>query len=112
MLAFEATAGAARLKLTEAYTTMPSYDDLNLPDAIALLGDIVEVLKGVPPRHRRTWQKMLSRAFPELAGARVAEALQMLVVRCWQLRVSIAPIAMHDSSSSSVPGMAISQPSA
>ena len=96
MLAFEATAGAARLKLTKAYTTMPSYDDLHLPDALVLLVDIVEVLRGVPTRHRRTWQKMLARAFPELAGAGVAATLQTLVVRCWQIRASIAPIAMHD----------------
>ena len=96
MMAFEAAAGAARLNLTKEYTTMPSYDELNLPDAIVLLGDVVELLKGVPPRHRRTWQKMISRAFPELAGAKLDKALQMLVVRCWKLRASIDPSAMHD----------------
>jgi hypothetical protein len=96
MVAFEAAAGAARLKLTKQYTTMPSYDELNLPDAIVLLGDIVVILKGIPTRHRRTWQKMLSRAFPELGGAKLDKALQMLIVRCWKLRASMNASATHD----------------
>ena len=96
MGAFEAAAHAARLKLTKQYTTMPLEEPLQAPEAILLLEAIAELLKGVPSRHRRTWQKMLSRAFPELGGIRLDKALQKLVVRCWVLRASLDPIALHD----------------
>ena len=83
MVAFEAATGAAfNRKLTPLYTTMPSDDELRSPDAILLLDDIVEFLKGIPRWHRRNWQKMINKSFPELGSVRLDLALQKLVVRC------------------------------
>ena len=83
MVAFEAATGAAFVrKLTPLYTTMPSDDELRSPDAILLLGAIVEFLKGIPRWHRRTWQKMINKSFPELGSVTLDLALQKLVVRC------------------------------
>lgn len=84
MAIFEAATGAALIeKLTPLHTTMPSDDELKSPDALLILEAVAEFLKGIPRWHRKTWQKMLNRAFPELGGAKLLDqALQKLVVRC------------------------------
>ena len=95
MVAFEAAAGTA-LKLTKQYTTMPSDDELKFPDATVVLEATAEFLKGIPGSHLRSWQRKLNSAFPELGAAKLDQALQKLVVRCWSLRASIDPSALHD----------------
>jgi len=90
MVAFEAAASAALLKkFAPQYTTMPSDAELKSPDALLLLEAIQELLQGIPRWHRKTWAKMLNRAFPELNGATLDVALQSLVVRCWALRLHV-----------------------
>ena len=66
------------------------------PEVWCLLRAIVEVLQGVPRRHRRTWKNMLVRAFPELENNELDQILAKLVVRCWRLRASAKPYALHD----------------
>ena len=96
-IAFKVAATFAQLNLTKRFTFFPSDQDLKaLPEAACLLRAIVEFLQDVPRRHRRTWKKMLVRACPELENNELDQILAKLVVRCWRLRASAKPYALHD----------------
>ena len=96
-IAFKVAATFAQLNLTKRFTFFPSDQDLKaLPEAACLLRAIVDFLQDVPRRHRRTWKKMLVRAFPELENNELDQILAKLVVRCWRLRASAKPYALHD----------------
>jgi hypothetical protein len=97
VIAFRAAATAAKLNLTKRYTCFASDEDLKaLPEAACLLEAIAEFLQDVPRRHCRTWQKILRRAFPEMENSTLCEILAKLVLRCWRLRASAKPYALHD----------------
>ena len=109
-IAFKVAATFAQLNLTKRFTFFPSDQDLKaLPEAACLLRAIVEFLQDVPRRHRRTWKKMLVRAFPELENNELDQILAKLVVKSnltflnWKIITSknilthkkyLAPIAM------------------
>jgi len=92
---FRASAMAAKLNLTPRFTTMPSKTQLIEADAVCLHTYIEEALQLVPDEHRRTWQKMLLRAFPEIPDGPLVLIFLTLVVRCWQLRRTAKPNALH-----------------
>ena len=94
--AFKAAA-STHLNLTKRFTSFPSNQDLEaLPEARRLKAFIVEFLQHVPRLHCMTWRNMLLRAYPELEGNELDEILTKLVVRCWRLRASAKPYALHD----------------
>jgi len=96
-LAFNAAANAARLNLSGRFISFPSDDELKtMPEAAGLRNVVAQCLKGVPRRFRRSWRKMLSRAFPELENCDLDQMLIKLVVRCWRLRATAKPYALHD----------------
>ena len=97
MVAFEAAANQSRLNLTPRFTSFPSDEELKgMPDADRIYEAIVEFLQSIPRLHKRTWQKMLSKTYPELANNTLDRLLVKLVVRCWKLRASAKPFTLHD----------------
>ena len=92
-----ATGIASKLRLTDRFVTMPSEKDLQEPDAIAMHGFINKALQFVPRQHQKTWQKMLVASFPEIKrSCPLDHILLILVVRCWQLRDTAGPSALHE----------------
>ena len=96
MVAFKAAANAARLNLTRRYTRFPDDNELLDPAAVQILDIIVAFLQHIPHWHRRTWNKMLVRAYPELVNNTLEQILHKLVVRSWKLRQTAKPFALHD----------------
>ena len=95
--AFKAAATAPRLNLTKRFICFASDEELKeLPEAASLQEAIANLLQDVPRRHRRTWRKMLIRAFPELEGHALDKCMVKLVVRCWRLRATAKPYSLHD----------------
>lgn len=87
MPAFQAAVAVAKFNGSKLYSTMPTHEELNTPKALHMLGVINGLLDGIEPFFQRTWTKMLQRAFPELRGHELAQMLQIIVVRCWTLRI-------------------------
>ena len=88
MFGFQAATSAGLMAhLTRRYTRMPSDDDMKSHASVLVLDEIVKFLKSIPRWHRKTWLKMLKRAFPEVGkNATLDRTMHMLVVRCWMLR--------------------------
>ncbi len=77
---FEA-ATSARLKLTKRYCAFPSDKDLEQPDVVRLRLLLDMFLHSVPKRHQKSWQKMLTAAYPELKNDTLQNIILKLVVR-------------------------------
>ena len=90
-------ATSVRLRLTRRFTTFMPDDELQQSEEAAQLGEqIGKFLGNVPRRHRRHWQKFLRLAYPELKANSLQDAMVKLVIRCWHLRSSARPFALHD----------------
>ena len=95
-IAFQAAASAAKLRLTPRYTTFPTVEELRSPDATCMLTYITALVKNLSKKHRRTFHKMIRKAYPELTMRGLPQLLLALVVRCWLLRASASYFALHD----------------
>ena len=99
ILAFQ-SAASEKLKLSTRYVHFPP-DAENLiegPASNQMLNAIVVFLHDIPRRHRRTWTKMLRRAYPELDNNNTLHQLiHKLVLRSWRLRNISSPLTLNDA---------------
>ena len=98
ILAFQ-SAASQTLKLSTRYVHFPDAENLTEgPASNQLLNAIVVFLHDIPRRHRRTWTKMLRRAYPELNNNNTLDQLiHKLVLRCWRLRNTSNPSILNDA---------------
>ena len=85
-----------RLKLKKRYVTFPSDEDLQSHEVNLLRPALQDFLASVPRCHRKHWQKLLRKAYPELKQDTLQSIMLKLVVRSWRLKASGRLIALHD----------------
>lgn len=68
----------------------------DLPGTAGLKEVIHHIFQTVRQRHRRSWQKMLRVAYPELKNDTIEEIMLKLVARCCWLRETAKDFAQHD----------------